>query len=434
MKNACSKNKCSKKKAEIKCTNVNAPTIKQQNDGDSFSDSMSTNNNANVIQPELSLNISRNFDSASTSNQSPVYENCEIHSEEIYENILQDSMKTNDKEKNKEAMSADFASSTPCKPAQACTKKEEFVQGIVQAACYGIISSAVDNMLRKGFDEQAEIIGLCDKVKQSLPKSKNFNGCDSLKKIDLLTDTVENGIVSNTPYVKEESDTEKVTPSNDKSIFEEVGINHETAESLSNSKLCRNKYFESDMDKASCSVSVCKEWHKIPILQKKGYRSLGGNWKELCLNYIKVKNPFCVWKFTSNFVKKETSRKQSSSYFMAKAKCTHSVCTCKVIITQNIKNAKEIKLEFYGNVRHDTTKPKSRQIKGEGRKNMNKIYNSSFYMNLSDMYREGLSSIPSEQFFSGNRDGAAQSKKVHQNIKHEALHEINSFDNIHKIC
>ena len=71
-----------------------------------------------------------------------------------------------------------------------------------------------------------------------------------MKKIDFLTDTVENGSVSNTPYIREENDTEKVTLSNDKSIFEEVGINHETAESLSNSKLCRNKYFESDMDKA----------------------------------------------------------------------------------------------------------------------------------------------------------------------------------------
>ena len=33
---------------------------------------------------------------------------------------------------------------------------------------------------------------------------------------------------------------------------------------------------------------------------------------------------------------------------------------------------------------------------------------------------------------SGNRDGVGQSKKVHYNIKHKALHEINSFDNIHK--
>ena len=203
--------------------------------------------------------------------------------------------------------------------------------GAVQAACYGIVSSALDNILRKGFDEQAEIIGLCNKVTQSLPKSRNFNDCDNFKEADLLTNTVGNGDVSNTPYGKEENNTKKVTPSNDKNIFQEVGINLETAESLSNSKLCRNKYFESDMDKVSCSVSVCKEWHKIPILQKKGYRSLGGNWKEFCLNYIKVKNPFCVWKFTSNFVKKETSRKQSSSYFMAKAKCTHSVCTCKVV-------------------------------------------------------------------------------------------------------
>ena len=53
-------------------------------------------------------------------------------------------------------------------------------------------------------------------------------------------------------------------------------------------------------------------------------------------------------------------------------------------------------------------------------------------MNPSDIYREGLSSIPSEQFSSGNKDGAGQSKKVHQNIKHEALHEINSFENVRK--
>ena len=53
-------------------------------------------------------------------------------------------------------------------------------------------------------------------------------------------------------------------------------------------------------------------------------------------------------------------------------------------------------------------------------------------MNPSDIYREGLSRIPSEQYSSGNRDGAGQSKKAHQNIKHEALHEISSFDNIHK--
>ena len=119
--------------------------------------------------------------------------------------------------------------------------------------------------MRIGFDEQALIIGLCNKVKQSLSKSRNFNGCENFRETDLLTDTVNNGDVSNTPYAKEENNNEKVTPSNDKSIFEDVGIKHKRSESLSNSKLCRNKYFESDMDKVSCSISVCKEWHKIPI-------------------------------------------------------------------------------------------------------------------------------------------------------------------------
>ena len=114
-------------------------------------------------------------------------------------------------------------------------KKEKIVQGIVQPACYGIVSSALDNILSNGFDEQAEIIGLCNKVKQSLSKSRSFNDCGSFKETDLLTDTVDNGDVSNTSYAKEENNNEPVTPSNDKSIFEEVGINHETVESLSNS-------------------------------------------------------------------------------------------------------------------------------------------------------------------------------------------------------
>ena len=62
---------------------------------------------------------------------------------------------------------------------------------------------------------------------------------------------------------------------------------------------------------------------------------------------------------------------------------------------------------------------------------MKNIYKSSFNMNPSDIYREGLSSIPSEHFSSGNRDTAGQSKTVHQNIKHETVHETNSFDNVH---
>ena len=57
-------------------------------------------------------------------------------------------MKTNNKGKNKEAMHANFSSSAPWKPAQACTKKEKFVQGIVQPACYGVVSSAVDNCVK----------------------------------------------------------------------------------------------------------------------------------------------------------------------------------------------------------------------------------------------------------------------------------------------
>ena len=144
MKDACNKNK-----AEIKCTNVNAPSVKQENDWNSFTESKSANNSANVIQPELSLNISSKVDSTGTSNPSPVYENCEIQPEEVYENILQDSIKTNNKGKNMKAMHAKFKSTTPCKPAETYTKKDKIVQVVVKAACYGIVSSTLDNILRK---------------------------------------------------------------------------------------------------------------------------------------------------------------------------------------------------------------------------------------------------------------------------------------------
>ena len=71
------------------------------------------------------MNIIEKVDSTGTSNPSPVYENCEIRSEEIYENILQDSIKTNSKGKNIKAMHGKFKSSTPCKPAQIVLKKRK---------------------------------------------------------------------------------------------------------------------------------------------------------------------------------------------------------------------------------------------------------------------------------------------------------------------
>ena len=97
LKRCMQQKKYNKKKAKIKCTNVNAPALNKKHDGDSCSDSMSTNSNTNVIQPEISLIITSKVGSASTSNPSLVYKNCEIQPEEIYENMLQDSMKTNNK-------------------------------------------------------------------------------------------------------------------------------------------------------------------------------------------------------------------------------------------------------------------------------------------------------------------------------------------------
>ena len=68
------------------------------------------------------------------------------------------------------------------------------------------------------------------------------------------------------------------------------------------------------------------------------------------------------------------------------------------MLQKELKMPKKHKLEFYGNLRQDTTKPNSREIKGKGRKSKKNMYKSSFKMNPPEIYREGLSSIPSEQF------------------------------------
>ena len=54
---------------------------------------------------------------------------------------------------------------------------------------------------------------------------------------------------------------------------------------------------------------------------------------------------------------------------MAKAKCTDSVCTCKVLVTQRVKNAKE-NLNFLGTL--GTTPPNQNLDKLKGKEKFEK--------------------------------------------------------------
>ena len=107
-------------------------------------------------------------------------------------------------------------------------------------------------------------------------------------------------------------------------------------------------------------------------------------------------------------------------------------CPCSFIAVQKSKDDVYIIIEFEKNIIHGITKPKARQIRGEERNQERKKYFQNSKLNPSDVYRNKLHSLPPNSYACGNRDGAGVSKKTHQNIKAEAIRDINSFDVLHK--
>ena len=282
-----------------------------------------------------------------------------------------------------------------CNKYENSDNKCEKIKDILTSVCAGIVSSAIDKLL------------------------SNSSGNNAIK--DRGNDLLN---VEQAPRI--------IDNAQDDSIFEDIGIDHDTAESLAECKLPRAETFHEFMDGVHFESKVTENWFKIPIIDKENYRHLGGDWVKHCLSHIKKKNPYCVWKFTSNFVKKKDSRKSNCQFFNAKAQCIHRDCPCKVKIIQQHENDCTLLIQFTGDVHHLVTNPKSRQIKGKEREDEKKKFQGNSSINPSDVYRKKLGSLPGNAFATGNREGVGNSKKVYQNIKNEAMHEINSFENLHK--
>ncbi|XP_066931752.1 gametocyte surface protein P230-like, partial [Clytia hemisphaerica] len=192
------------------------------------------------------------------------------------------------------------------------------------------------------------------------PRNKTPSG-----KIKKMTQLNTEGRKSPHSIIEEESEDPQ-----DVSFFNEVGLDHSTAESLANKKLTKTKFFTRDFHGKKASYMITPEFRKIPIIcdQKTLKRRRGGNWVDITLKLIKEANPFCSWKFTYNHIRKNKTNKKNSSYWVAKAKCTFVDCNCRVEITQEDKESLELVFHFIGDINHDVTKPKSTKINGEARK------------------------------------------------------------------
>eukprot|EP00111_Clytia_hemisphaerica_P014785 TCONS_00043590-protein len=256
------------------------------------------------------------------------------------------------------------------------------------------------------------------------PRNKTPSG-----KIKKMTQLNTQGRKSPHSIIEEESEDPQ-----DVSFFNEVGLDHSTAESLANKKLTKTKFFTRDFHGKKASYMITPEFRKIPIIcdRKTLKRRRGGNWVDITLKLIKEANPFCSWKFTYNHIRKNKTNKKNSSYWVAKAKCTFVDCNCRVEITQEDKESLELVFHFIGDINHNVTKPKSRKINGEARKQVKSKFLKEPNHSAAGNYRKSLASIPSDVFASGNRDRVGTSKKVHQKIRSEVNIELNGINNLHK--
>ena len=78
------------------------------------------------------------------------------------------------------------------------------------------------------------------------------------------------------------------------------------------------------------TVKKPAEWNDFPILQKNSYRSYGGEY-ELVFKIVRECNPYCSFIITSNFFKKDGSRKRHAAFHTGKGEC-HGSYPCKLKI------------------------------------------------------------------------------------------------------
>ena len=143
-------------------------------------------------------------------------------------------------------------------------------------------------------------------------------------------------------------------------IYDEVGLSGDTLNELTRSNLPLDGNFIRKLKETDFSLSLPESWQNLPVLDKRGYRSYGGDWtnvmEELLRKHFPIfLNPYCVWKFVLNFVKQKGSRKKASPFFRLKAKCTIVKCPCVALFSIQQEQDNKMHIHFEGNICHDFT-------------------------------------------------------------------------------
>eukprot|EP00112_Aurelia_sp_Birch-Aquarium-sp1_P007934 Seg1866.7 transcript_id=Seg1866.7/GoldUCD/mRNA.D3Y31 product="Sentrin-specific protease 1" protein_id=Seg1866.7/GoldUCD/D3Y31 len=221
-------------------------------------------------------------------------------------------------------------------------------------------------------------------------------------------------------FSREETSSQKSNTSED--IYADIGLSAETASILAKTTVPDGGSFSAVIDKAQRAVDLDPAWRNLPITTLNGQRRFTGDWTSFFNNVITGINPYCVFSFKNNHIKKEGSRKRKSPFFKADAKCTVDPCQCKAILSIDDEKKNTLSISFVGDIVHKSNVLKSRKITGSEREKLRNEFSMS-RKTPSNLFRQKLQTVNDRAFTSGNRTGCGITPKAFQHISSEARAE-----------
>ena len=295
----------------------------------------------------------------------------------------------------------------------------------------GVISKIVGDFGPKFFSMNSNAL-----IETSDPKISDQQPFGHPNSTSMKTNNERNESMGVDPnHVSEPASTSNTVPQDEcaqnENSFVQFGISDETANVLGNCTYNFKQLPNLNLNDQKVPVpSKLKTMDKRTL--QDGHRQYQSKeWTSLIDSVIKEFNPYCVWKFNRHYIKAKGSRKNKTPYMTCNADCKVEGCGCGVIFSIFNETDNEASINFTGTFDHKNGKTAARHVRGGDRNDAKRLFESNVHTQPSRIYREKLNAITPNVYASGNRNSCG-SKKVFQNIKHEATIKFKDLNFLHK--
>eukprot|EP00794_Sanderia_malayensis_P004195 gene4195-4754_t len=269
------------------------------------------------------------------------------------------------------------------------------------------------------------VSSICAKIAVEVANKCLFPRIESVPQKTSIDDRPERRSIDSTYAEAESSNVEQV---NERGKYQSIGISGDTINMLSSSNIPADGKFKAPLP-GNVSHKLEPSWQEFL-----GENRLTGEWTNHFAKIIAQYNPYCTLVFKGNFVSRLNSRKRTCPLVKGYAVCAHKPeCSCEAHFSIRKENRNILLLEFKGSICHDLAIRKARRISGMERAKRTAVFERDINLPPSDVYRNDLKNISSDVFAAGNRDNAGASKRVMQQIKHEARKKHSDQSLLHNL-